>query len=154
MIRYALRCADAHEFESWFRDSGSFDELSGRGLVVCPACGSSKVDKALMAPAVKTSRSQAKPIPADEAPTSVPAALPAPDDRGAKLRALMRELRSHIIDNSKDVGAEFAVEARKIHDGLSEKAAIHGVASQDEVRSLLEDGIEVAPLPVFPDDIN
>lgn len=160
MIRYTLRCDKSHAFESWFRDSGSFDDLRAATLVICPECGSAVVEKALMSPAVVTSRKRA------EAPRTLPAAkeeiLPpqqvasvmVDDEHADKRRAIMRQMRDHMIAQTKDVGPAFAVEARKIHDGDSEEKAIRGVASADEVQGLLEDGIDIMPIPVFPDDRN
>lgn len=159
MIRYTLRCDKSHAFESWFRDSGSFDDLRAAGLVACPECGSAAVEKTLMSPAVVTSRKRA------EAPRTLPAVKeeilpPQPvasvmvDEHADKRRAMMRQLRDHMIEQTKDVGPAFAVEARKIHDGESEEKAIRGVASADEVQGLLEDGIDIMPIPVFPDDRN
>ena len=158
MIRYTLRCAHAHEFESWFRDSAAFDEQKTAGHVACPLCGSSDVSKALMAPAVRTRRAvearaepRGEPTPASDA-ASVPVAMA--DEHAAKLRAMMRAFRDHVIANSTNVGPAFAEEARKIHDGVAEERPIRGEASPDDVRSLLEDGIEIMPLPAFPDDRN
>lgn len=159
MIRYTLRCEKDHPFESWFRDSGSYDDLRAAGLVACPACGSASVEKALMSPAVVTSRKRAR-APAS-LPTKAGETLPTPptasivgDEHADKRRALLRQLRDHLIEQTKDVGPAFAVEARRIHDGEAEEQAIRGVASADEVQNLLEDGIEIMPFPVFPDDRN
>ena len=157
MIKYALRCDGGHAFESWFRDSASYDSLAEAKLVACPQCGSSHVDKALMAPSVQTSRGRAnvpESVPALPPQPEVPATLPLLDDRTAKLRSMIKELRTQMIDGSTDVGTAFAREARKIHDGVADTKPIHGVASRDEVRGLLEDGIEIMPIPALPDDAN
>ena len=160
MIRYALHCDRDHAFESWFRDSKAFDDQSRAGLVSCPACGSTAVSKSLMAPSVVTSRRKAAPTAAPALPA---AAAPAPaeqapvallDDKALKLRALMREVRDHVMKNSHDVGAAFPDQARKMHEGVIEQRAIRGEASADEVRALIEDGIEIMPVPQLPDDRN
>lgn len=155
MIRYTLRCDKAHDFESWFRDSQSFDAQKAADFVACPVCGSAKVEKALMAPSVVTSRrksaSSTLPIPTP-APDPNPVALL--DDKALKIRALMRDIREHVVRNSDDVGAAFPEEARKIHGGMAEQRAIRGEASPDEVRSLIEDGIDILPLPNLPDERN
>lgn len=76
------------------------------------------------------------------------------DEKAQMFRAMLRDMRDHLIQNSKNVGAAFAEEARRIHDGASDESAIHGVASPDDVKALIEDGIEIMPLPVFPDERN
>ena len=160
MIRYALHCDRDHAFESWFRDSQAFDDQSRAGLVSCPACGSTAVSKTLMAPSVVTSRRKATSpaAPALPTPAAPAAAEQAPvtllDDKALKLRALMREVRDHVMKNSHDVGAAFPDEARKMHEGVIEQRAIRGEASADEVRALIEDGIEIMPVPQVPDDRN
>jgi hypothetical protein len=151
MIRYALRCERDHAFESWFRDSRAFDDQSRAGLVECPSCGSRQVTKGLMAPSVMTSRRRVE-TPAPPTPSQAPVALL--DEKTRQLRALMRELRDHVVKNSDDVGAAFPEQARKMHDGLMEHRAIRGEASPDDVRSLLEDGIEIMPVPNIPDERN
>lgn len=159
MIRFSLRCDSDHRFESWFRDNASFDALSRAGHLSCSECGSAKVEKALMTPAVVTSRQRVTPS-MQKAEPATPLSAPEPmpvvvhDERHRMMRALLREMRDHVVQHSRDVGAEFASEARRMHEGEVEEAAIRGVASPEEVRGLLEDGIEVAPLPVFPDDRN
>jgi hypothetical protein len=156
MIRYALHCDAGHAFESWFRDSDAFDRQSRARLVGCPVCGSSDVKKSLMAPSVVTARRRSVEPAAAPPPTSDP--TPAPmallGERAQKLRSLMRELREHVIRTSDDVGAAFPDEARKMHEGVIEHRAIRGEASPDDVRGLLEDGIDIMPLPVLPDERN
>ena len=158
MIRYALQCAQAHAFESWFRDSDAFDDQKAAGHVTCPLCGSSDVSKALMAPAVRTRRAVEARAEPPGAPTSTPDGGSVPvamaDEHAVKLRAMMRAFRDHVVANSTNVGAAFAEEARKIHEGVTVERPIRGEASPDDVRSLLEDGIEIMPLPAFPEDRN
>ncbi|QIB33244.1 DUF1178 family protein [Ancylobacter pratisalsi] len=160
MILYRLRCAHDHHFESWFRDSSGYDEQRSRGLVSCPACGSTEVEKAIMAPALGRS---AGPIEAE--PVAEPAREPAPEENRAQpvalmsqkeqeLRAMLKAVREHVLTHSDYVGGEFAQLARRMHEGDEEKRLIHGEASPDEVRALIEDEIEVLPLPVLPDERN
>ena len=157
MIRYALQCDRDHAFESWFRDSHAFDEQSRAGLMECPACGSRAVTKGLMAPSVVTSRRKATPVTVPVVAAG-PAAEPAPvallDEKTQKLRALMREIRDHVMKTSDDVGAAFPDQARKMHDGEMAHRPIRGEASPDEVRSLLEDGVQIMPVPSLPDERN
>ncbi len=150
MIRYALHCDKAHEFESWFPSSDSYEAQRKQGFVACPVCGSTKVDKALMAPQVarKDRAPAAEPAPAPPAPVAVVS----PVDQ--ELRAKLRELREHIVKTADPVGERFAEEARKIHYGESEHRSIYGQATPEEARELAEEGIEFHALPVLPDDRN
>lgn len=132
MIRFDLICDQGHAFDSWFASSAAYDRLAASGHIACPDCGSTMVQKALMAPAVAT---------------RTVAALTAPRD--ARDRALA-ELRRRIEENSDYVGLSFAAEARAMHEGRAPERAIHGEASLDEARKLLEDGVPVAPLPFLP----
>ena len=136
MIRYTLRCADGHIFESWFRDSTAFDRLKAAGQVACTICGCTGIEKSLMAPAVSGTKNV--PQAGQEAPLSMPA-TPA--------EAMLKGLREHLRKNSDYVGGEFASEARRIHQGDAEERSIWGEATLDDARSLSEDGIKVAPLP-------
>ncbi|MBV2141886.1 DUF1178 family protein [Falsochrobactrum sp. TDYN1] len=141
MIRFSLHCDHGHEFEGWFRDNADFDRQAEMKLVSCPGCGSLHVGKSLMAPAVSTSRTKEK------------MALALGE---AQKQALdeMRELSRKVRENADYVGDKFAEEARKIHFGETEERGIYGEASREDVHSLLEDGVEVMPLPVFPEDQN
>jgi hypothetical protein len=162
MIRYALRCERDHTFESWFQDSAAFDAQVKRKLVDCPVCGSVKIEKAIMAPQIvsKKRREAAPPVPA-QAPSPAPAA-PAPETGSTpllmaqerELRAKLKELRDHIVKNADNVGERFPNEARKMHYGEIEHRPIYGEASPDEARALIDEGVEVSPLPVLPDDRN
>jgi hypothetical protein len=162
MIRYALRCERDHTFESWFQDSSAFDAQVKRKLVSCPACGSVKVEKAIMAPRIasKKGRERAEPVPAAPAPAETPetpaATTPTPllMAQERELRAKLRELRDHIVKNADNVGERFPNEARKMHYGDIEHRPIYGEASPDEARALIDEGIEVSPLPVLPEDRN
>lgn len=153
MIRYALACDARHEFESWFPSSQSFDEQAARGLVSCPACGSGRVEKRIMAPSVARTDKAAVPAPVPPAPEAPqPVALLSEAERG--VRAMLKALRDHVRANAEDVGTRFAEEARLMHHGEAEARSIYGQASAAEARALLEEGIDVAPLPVLPDDRN
>ena len=149
MIRYSLVCEVGHGFESWFPSSESYDAQVERGLVACPVCDTIKVTKALMAPALTRSvRTPARPDPVPVAAAPVP--MIAEPER--KMRAMLRALHEHVTANSEHVGARFPEEARKIHYGETEHRSIYGQASLDEARALVEEGIDVAPLPPLPDD--
>jgi hypothetical protein len=164
MIRYALRCERGHTFESWFQDSSAFDAQVKRKLVSCPACDSVKIEKAIMAPRVvaKKGRQRAEPAPVPTtpapapAPAESPAATPTPllVAQERELRAKLKELRDHIVKNADNVGERFPNEARKMHYGDIEHRPIYGEASPEEARELIDEGIDVSPLPVLPDDRN
>jgi hypothetical protein len=156
MIRYTLRCDRGHAFESWFQTSSAYDSQVKRKLVTCPACGSAKVEKAIMAPQIvsKKGRDSAAPAPASPADVTIPSSTPLMMAQERELRAKLRELRDHIVKNADNVGERFPNEARKMHYGDIEHRPIYGEASPDEARSLIEEGVEVSPLPVLPDDRN
>ena len=148
MIKYALACEKDHSFESWFPNSESYDVQARRGLIACPECGSARVSKAIMAPAIVGGD---KSRPRQEA-TAAPVALL--DERQQRLREIARQLRQEIIANSDDVGAKFPEEARAIHDGDAPARSIRGQATAEEARALIEDGVGVLPLPFLPEEFN
>lgn len=155
MIRYSLTCSAGHDFETWFRSSSDFDALVERGEVSCPTCGSAKVEKAMMAPAVATARKRE--ARTEAANQVVPVANPQATEIAAKraeLMAMMRKLREEVTKNSDYVGDRFAEEARRIHFDEAEPRGIYGEATVHEVRELAEDGVPVLPLPQLPEDSN
>lgn len=130
MIVYNLRCKSGHEFEGWFKDSAAFDAQSASNKLVCPTCNSRRIEKAIMAPAVSgTKKKNAAP------------------DEMRKMRQFMTGLRKYVQDNADYVGPNFAEEARKIHYGETEERQIYGESTVQEAIDLVEEGIEVAPLP-------
>jgi len=135
MIRYALLCKKDHEFDGWFRSSSAFDEQVKAGEVTCPICGSADVRKGLMAPSI--------------AGTKKSDSIDAPQV-AQKMIAMMTALRKHVEENCDYVGDQFAETARRIHYGEEEHREIYGEATLDEARELIEEGVEVAPLPVVP----
>ena len=155
MIRYSLRCERGHAFESWFQSSSAYDSQHKRGLVACPMCESTKVDKAIMAPRIARkgkSKSAPGPVTAPAEDTASTSLVMAPQER--ELLSKLRELRDHVLKNADDVGKKFPEEARKMHYGDIEQRAIYGEATTEEARSLVDEGIEVAALPVLPGDRN
>lgn len=161
MIRYTLKCAQGHEFESWFANAAAYDSLRSAGHVTCAICGSAEVEKALMAPSVtparksagadepaKTPEAPSVPVPAPPAPATSPAGPTA--QQRAELEAKISELRKQVEANSDYVGDGFAREARAMHVGDAPERAIYGEAKPDEARELLEEGIAVTPLPFIP----
>jgi hypothetical protein len=132
MIRYSLTCDKGHRFDSWFASASAFDTLKTSGHLACTICGSAQVDKALMAPAV----------------TAEPEG--APLSRRTEIENKIAAMRKHVEETSDYVGADFATEARAMHDGTAPERAIWGEARLDEAKALLDDGVPVAPLPFMP----
>lgn len=154
MIRYTLRCARGHGFESWFQNSGAYDSQRRRKLITCPVCDSAEVEKALMAPQVGRSSRRREEAPAPQAEAQVQPQAPLMTGEAGELRAKLRELRDFVKNNADDVGERFPAEARKMHYGDIEHRAIYGKASSHEARELVEEGIDITPLPPLPDDTN
>jgi len=157
MIRYALTCGNAHGFESWFADSGAYDKQVKRKLVACPMCGSTAVEKAIMAPRLATSKqrklsSDAAPAAAPDKSPVAPMAILSPQEQ--ELRGKLKELREHLTKNADNVGQKFSEEARKMHYGEVKHRSIYGEASPEDARQLAEEGIEFHPLPILPDERN
>lgn len=142
MIRYSLGCDNGHEFEGWFSESADFDRQVASGFLTCPTCGSANVSKMLMAPSVSTARTK-------EALTTL-----AMDAARKQAIDKLREAVATIKANAEDVGGKFPEEARKIHYGEADARGIIGQATMDEARALVEEGIDIAPLPMLPDDVN
>lgn len=130
MIRYALKCHEDHAFESWFQSAEAYETLRGRGLVVCPECGSTQVEKAIMAPPVRAARKA--------------------EAAKAKRDAAIAAMRAQVERDGEYVGQNFAKEARAIHDGEKPERQIYGEAKLEDAKKLVEDGIPVAPLPFTP----
>ncbi|WFU01298.1 DUF1178 family protein [Rhizobium sp. CB3171] len=142
MIRYSLRCDSAHEFEGWFSESADFDRQVASGFLTCPVCNSGAISKLLMAPSVSTARKK------EEVQTL------AMDTARKEALNKLKEAVDAIKANAEDVGTKFPEEARKIHYGEADAKGIIGKATPDEAQSLVEEGIEIAAIPVLPDDIN
>jgi len=142
MIVFDLACGEGHVFEAWFGSSGDYEHQRERGLVSCPICGAGEVSKAVMAPNVgaKGNRTAA----------TVPmrgGVAPAPAEMKAVLAALAKA-QARLLEGSEHVGKRFADEARAIHDGDAPERPIHGQATHEEAKALVEDGVPVAPLPL------
>jgi len=138
VISYSLRCHKGHEFDGWFRDSAAFEQQSERGQLNCPSCNSIRIEKAIMAPAIsgtkKSMRSKA--------------------GEAKQMRQFATGLRKYIQQNADYVGPNFAEEARKIHYGETPERHIYGEATPKEAKELIEEGVDVAPLPPDLDSAN
>ncbi len=136
MIRYSLKCEHDHSFESWFQSAVAFEKLLNAGMITCSVCGALGVEKAVMAPQVQAARKKAaKPA---VGPLSAPA---------SPAEQALAEMRKKVEDNSENVGTNFAAEARAIHDGDAPERSIYGEAKIEDAKALVEDGINVTPLP-------
>ncbi|MBR0551998.1 DUF1178 family protein [Stakelama marina] len=144
MIVFDLRCGNGHVFEAWFGSSAAFEEQKAGGLVVCPTCGDEHVEKAVMAPnvATKGNRKADAPVPGRQQ------AKPSPDAVKTAMKALA-EAQNKALEGSEWVGMAFEKRARAMHDGEEDTAPIHGQATVEQAKALIEDGVSVAPLP-FP----
>ena len=131
MIAYQLQCRNGHSFEGWFKDSAAFDVQAACGKLSCPTCNTRKVEKAVMAPAIAgKAREQ------------------------AEARATLRAMRQAMLKDAEHVGGAFPEEARKMHYGEVDERAIYGEASADDVESLLDEGVPIAPIPPDVDELN
>lgn len=137
MIRFALRCAEGHRFESWFASGAEFDRLQAGGLLACAVCGDARLEKDLMAPSVSSGASSGS-------ERDAPVSLSAP---ASPAEQALAELRRRVEAASENVGRDFAAEARRIHAGEAPARPIIGEARPAEARALIEDGVPIAPLP-------
>ncbi|MCP4184099.1 MAG: DUF1178 family protein [Hyphomicrobiales bacterium] len=157
MIKYSLICEKEHAFEGWFSTGQDFDQQNRRNLVNCPLCNSSNITKTLMAPSISTSKTKLQPSEQiKNEPTSSKSGVansPAPENF-QELVEKVRELRSNILENSKNVGSRFPDEARKIHYGEVEKHSIYGQASAQDFKELVDEGVNILPIPTLPEDNN
>ena len=156
MILYRLRCSKGHEFESWFKDSKTYERQEKKSLIGCVACGDVQVSRAPMAPRLgKGSRTVEVEKPAAPA---APQAPPAEQQQMAalakhmpkELREALLKVRTEVEKNCEHVGDKFAEEARKIHYGESDKRGIYGETSEEEAEALADEGIEFGRLPWVP----
>lgn len=150
MIHYQLRCAAGHEFDGWFKDSNGFEVQAESGFVACPSCGNTDVMRALMTPGIARKGREIAPVAAPEQPepsVGQPAAGGVMPD---SVRAALHKLREEVEKNCDYVGAGFADEARRIHNGETMPRGIYGESSDEEAEALEEDGIAFARIPWAP----
>jgi len=155
MILYRLRCSKGHQFESWFKDSRTYERQEKKSLIGCAVCGDSKVERAPMAPRLGKGSKKVEPA----APPAAPAPTPSPEQQKMaalarhmpkELREALLKVRAEVEKNCEHVGDKFAEEARKIHYGESDKRGIYGETSNEEAEALTEEGIEFGRLPWIP----
>ncbi len=159
-----LQCSQGHSFEGWFGSQDDYDAQRARGLVMCPVCNDSAIVKMLSAPRLNlghslapassanssetTSSGQAPALPVSRGAGSTTADLAVTPDTLQQMHVAMMNMVRHVMANTEDVGPQFAEEARKIHYGEREERNIRGQATREETEALLEEGIEVMPLPI------
>ena len=158
MILYRLRCSQGHEFDSWFKDSKSYERQEKKSLIGCAVCGDSKVARAIMAPRIGSGGRTQEVVVASETAAAAPAAASPEQQQMAALakhmpkemRETLLKLRQQVEQNCEHVGSNFAEEARKIHYGESDKRGIYGETTDKEAEALAEEGIEFGRLPWIP----
>ena len=141
MIHYSLVCDKSHKFDGWFANAAAYDGQKARGLVTCPICTTTSVDKALMSPAVSRAGSE-----------KVSLSIGHPEHQ--QLREAMMALRNKVTTEADYVGDKFAEEARKIHFKEVDARGIYGEATKEEVAALIEDGVDFMPLPTVKEEHN
>lgn len=151
MIKFSLKCAQDHRFDSWFQSADAYDKLAGHGMISCAHCGDTQIQKSIMAPSVQARRANhpnpSIPRPETEAELPVSGALRAPSSPAEQKLA---EMRRKLEKNSEYVGSDFVREARQMHEGNAPERSIHGEARIDDARKLVEDGVPIMPLPFRP----
>lgn len=147
MIRYALLCEHDHEFEAWFKSIAAFDDQKAAGELVCPVCDSHDVRKAIMAPGVATKGAVKTKAGREQTAEHVREAR-------TQFMAVAKRVRDHVEQNFDYVGDKFPEEVRRQHYGEAETRDVYGEATPEEARDLIEEGIDVAPLPPDPKKAN
>jgi hypothetical protein len=164
MIHYQLRCGQSHGFDGWFNDSASFEKQAKLGLIECPECGGTDIERALMAPALTrrgearrdlAKREEALPVPVEAPPAPAEVLPPGPDKAvagrlPAQMLAVLQRMRAEVEKNCDYVGPAFADQARAMHRGEIEPKGIYGETSEEQAESLAEEGISVAKIPWVP----
>ena len=171
MIKFALGCENDHEYEGWFSGGEEFDRLAKGGHLDCPVCGSRKISKLLMAPSIKTTKGKGSSpnratyggqesapnasggVPVAAAP-DLPIGPSIPPEIREKVVEHLREIRKQVMANADNVGEKFTEEARKMHYGETKQRGIYGSATPQDAAELAEEGVEIMPLPVLPEDNN
>jgi len=148
VIVFDLRCSGGHVFEAWFGSSAAYADQATAGLLICPICGDVEIEKAPMSPNVSAKGNRRSDVP--PAGSVVPD-VPSPEMVKAVL-AKVAEAQAASLEHSTWVGSDFAKRARAMHEGEESAALIHGQATPEQARDLIDDGVAVAPLlvPVVP----
>lgn len=142
-----LQCAYQHSFEGWFGSEDDFQSQLAGGLVECPLCGNNLIVKKLSAPRLNLGALQV-PNKADAAPVAASSPVTAASEPSPQAQAAWMKMVRRVLANTEDVGSQFAEEARKIHYGERKERNIRGEATVEETEALLDEGIDVLPLPI------
>lgn len=145
MVIYNLVCAKNHSFEGWFPSFEEYQKQAEKKLLACPTCGNKKIEKVPHACAVHVKKDEPEPRPKNKPQAAVPAT--APQLSPAEFKEMLIRVYHHVKTNFEDVGPRFAEEARQIHNGAAEERPIHGTATPDEAKELVEDGVPFVALP-------
>ena len=151
-----LQCSHGHVFEGWFASQEDYELQRERGLLTCPVCEDAQVSKMLSAPRLNLGHNAPVQVPAEtvQQPAQTETASPEAAAQALaqmspqQMQAAMLKMVRHVMANTEDVGNRFAEEARKIHHGEAEERSIRGQASREETEALLDEGIDILPLPV------
>ena len=141
MIKYDLICSLSHSFEGWFASSKDYEEQNKKGLVCCPICGDSNIERAIVAPAIKKSKPET-----DLKKRNIPNLNEV--ELQTKMRTLTKEIEKHTID----VGDNFAEEATMIYNGKKKNKPIRGTATKKEEKELKKEGVPYIKLPLIKDN--
>jgi hypothetical protein len=153
MIHYQLKCGQSHAFDGWFNDSASFEKQAKRGLIECPECGATDVERALMAPALAKRGASAVPVEASSPPAESPPTAPEKVASGrvpAQMLAALQRIRAEVEKQCDYVGPDFAEQARAMHRGEIEPKGIYGETTEEQAESLAEEGVSVTKIPWVP----
>lgn len=161
-----LQCAHQHSFEGWFASEEDFRDQLSRGLIECPMCANKSVQKLPSAPRLnlgghashdssgqgsqRASSSDLAVSPEKGVKTPNPVAMMVPPERSYAEQAEFLKALRHVLNRTEDVGSRFAEEARRMHYGELEARNIRGQTSVREAAELMDEGIEIMPLPLLP----
>ena len=153
MILYNLRCSQNHNFEAWFKDSGTYDKQAKRKQIECPVCSDTTIEKAIMAPRLSsTTRKKGLEYEISRTETSFnKSKLNIDKSRATKAARefleITNKLQKHVEENCENVGKNFAEEARAIHYGETKERGIYGEATPSEVKDLVEEDLPISSIP-------
>ena len=137
---YNLKCQFGHTFEGWFRSNDEFISQSDQGILSCPVCDDNVVSRVPSAAHIQAQKSP-----------SISSGNHLPQNSGKhfenEVNKKLLEVAKHILQNSEDVGDQFANEARRIHRKESEERSIYGTITLEDAKELKEEGIEIISIP-------
>ena len=145
-----LQCRQGHRFEGWFASQEDYESQRARALLSCPVCNDADIARLPSAPRLNlgsvtpAASTDSAPVSVGSAPEATASTLP------VSLQAAVLQMVRHVMAHTEDVGPRFAEEARRIHYGEIAQRNIRGQASHEETQALLDEGIDVLPLPILP----